>query len=82
MLEAAPFEEGEGGNKGATASAKEFIKKGGIENPTLLGEKRTASKDPKTKASKRGEKSSPEGLAPGDAPAVLFPQGDQPSSEP
>ena len=82
MLEVAPFEEGEGGNKGATASVKEFIKKGGIENPSLQGEKRTASEDPETKALKRGKKSSPEGPAPGDAPAALFPQGDQPSSEP
>lgn len=82
MLEAVPFEEGEGGNKGATASAKEFIEKGGIENPSLQGEKRTASEDPETKASKRGKKSSPEGPALGDAPAALFPQGDQPSSEP
>ena len=82
MLEVAPFEEGEGGSKGATASMKEFIKKGGTENPSLPGEKRTASEDPETKASKRGKKSSPEGPAPGDALAALFPQGDQPSSEP
>ena len=82
MLEAATFEEGEGGNKGATASTKEFIKKGGIENPSLQGEKRTTSEDPETKALKRGKKSSPEGPAPGDAPTALFPQGDQPSSEP
>ena len=82
MLEAAPFEEGEGGNKGATTSAKEFIKKGGIENPSIQGKKRTASEDPETMVSKRGKKSSPEGPAPGDAPAALFPQGDQPSSKP
>ena len=82
MLEVAPFEEGEGGNKGATASTKEFIKKGGIENPSLQGEKRTASEDPETKALKRGKKSSPEGPAPENALAALFPQGDQPSSEP
>ena len=81
MLEAAPFEEGEGGNQGATASAKEFIKKGGIENPSLQGENRTASEDPEAKASKRGKKSSPEGPAPGEAPAALFPQGNHPSSE-
>ena len=55
VLEAAPFEEGEGGSKGATASAKEFIKKGGTENPSLPGEKRNAYEDPETKASKRGE---------------------------
>ena len=82
VLEAAPFEEGEGGNKEATASAKEAFKEGGIKNPSLQGEKRTASEDPETKASKRGKKSLPEGPAPGDAPAALFLQGDQPSNEP
>ena len=82
MLEAAPLEEGEGGNEEATASAKEAINKGGIENPSLQGEKRSASEDPETKASTRGKKSSPEGPAPGEAPAALFPQGNQPSSEP
>ena len=46
MLEVAPLKEGEGGNKGAIASTKEFIRKGGIENPSLQGEKRTASEDP------------------------------------
>ena len=82
MLEAAPSEEGEGENRKTTASAKEALKKGGIENPSLQGEKRTASEDPDAKASKRGKKSSPEGPAPGEAPAALFPQGNQPSSEP
>ena len=82
MLEVAPSEEGEGENKGATASPKEALEKGGIENPSLQGAKRTASEDPEVKASKRGKKSSPEGPAPGGAPAVLFPQGNQPSSEP
>ena len=82
MLEVAPLEEGEGGNKEATASAKEAIRKGGIENPSLQGEKRTASEDTEGKASKRGKKSSPEGPVPGEAPAALFPQGNQPSSEP
>ena len=82
MLEAALLEKGEGENRKTTASAKEALKKGGIENPSLQGEKRTASEDPEAKASKRGKKSSPEGPAPGEAPAALFPQGDQPSSEP
>ena len=82
MLEAAPLKEGNGEKREATASAKEAFKKGGIENPSLQGEKRTASEDPEAKASKRGKKSSPEGPAPGKAPAALFPQGNQPSSEP
>ena len=82
MLEVAPSEEGEGGNRKTTASTKEALKKGGIENPSLQGENRTASEDPEVKASKRGKKSSSEGLAPGEAPAALFPQGNQPSSEP
>ena len=82
MLEATPFEEGEGGNRGATASAKEFIKKGGIENPSLQGEKRTASGDPEAKAPKRGKKSSPEGPASGEAPAAQSSPKHQPSSEP
>ena len=82
MLTSAPFEEGKGGIKEATASMKEAFKEGGIENPSLQGEKRTASEDPEAKASKWGNKSSPEGPAPGEAPAALFPQGNQPSSEP
>ena len=82
MLEAAPFEEGEGGNKRATASAKEFIEKGGIENPSIQGKKRTASEDPETMVSKRGKKSSSEGPALRDGSAALCPQGDQPSTEP
>ena len=82
MLEVAPSEEGEGGNKEATASVKEAVRKGGIENPSLEGEKRTAFEDPETKASKQGKKSSPEGPAPGEAPAALFPLRNQPSSEP
>ena len=82
MLEAMPLEEGEGGNRKATASAKEAFKEGGIENPSLQWEKRTSSEDPEIKASKRGKKSSPEGPAPGEAPAALFPQGNQPSSKP
>ena len=65
-----------------TASTEEALGKGGIENPSFQGEKRTASEDPEVKASKRGKKSSPEGPAPGEAPTALFPQRNQPSSEP
>jgi len=46
MLEAVPLEEGEGGNRKDTASAKEAFKEGGIENPSFQGEKRNTSKDP------------------------------------
>ena len=82
MLEAAPFEEGEGGNKGATTSSKEVVRKGGIKNSSPQGKKRTASEDPETMASKRGKKSSPEGPVLGDTSAELCPQGDQPSTKP
>ena len=82
MLEIAPLEEGEEGNKGATASVKEAVRKGGIENSPNQGKKRTASEDPKAIASKRGKESSSEGPAPGEALAALFPQGNEPSSEP
>ena len=82
MLEVAPSEEGEGGNKEATASAEEAVRKGGIENPSTQGKKRTTSDDPETMVSKRGKKSSSEGPAPRDASAALCPQGGQPSNEP
>ena len=81
MLEVAPLEEGEGGNKEATASLKEAVRKGGINNPSIQGKKRTASEDPEEMASKRGKKSSPEDPAPENAPDALRPQGDQLSSE-
>ena len=82
MLEVVPLAEGEGGNQGATASTKEAVRKGRIENSPDQGKKRTASEDPESMVSKRGKKSSPEGPVPGDASAVLCPQGDQPSTEP
>ena len=82
MLEVAPSEEGDGGHRGTTTSAKEAFNKGGIENPPFQGEKRTASEDPEAKASKRGKKSVPEGPVPGRAPVVLSPRRNQPSSEP
>ena len=82
MLEIAPLEEGEGGNQEATASAKEAVRKGGIENSPNQGKKGTASEDPEAMASKRGKKSSSEGPAPESAPAALRPQGDQLYTEP
>ena len=82
MLEVAPSNEGEGGHGETVASAKEAFNKGGIESPSFQGEKWNASEDPEAKASKRGRKSSPEGPAPGEAPAALFTQGNQPSTEP
>ena len=82
MLEVAPLEEGKGENGGATASPKGALEEGGIENPSLQGEKRTASEDPEAKAPKRGKKSSPEGPASGENPDVQSSLKDQPSSEP
>ena len=82
MLEFAPSEEDEGGHRETTTSAKEAFSKGGIESPSLQGEKRTASDDPEAKASKRGKKSAPEGPVPGRAPAAQSPHRNQPSSEP
>ena len=82
MLKVAPFKEGEGGSGEATAFMKEAIEEGGIKSPASRGEKRTASEDPEVKASKRGKGSSAKSPAPGSNPAALFPQGDQPSSEP
>ena len=82
MLEVVLLAEGEGGNQGATASAKEAIGKGGIENSPDQGKKRTASEDPEGMASKRWNKSLPEDPVPESAPAALHPQGDQLSSEP
>ena len=81
MLEVVPLEEGEEGNKEATASAKEAVRKGGIENSSNQGKKRTAFEDPEAMVSKRGKKSSSEGPAPGDTSAELCPQGDQPSTK-
>ena len=70
MLEVVPSEEGEGGNRETTTSVKEALSKGEIKNPSLQGEKRTASENPEAKASKRGKKSAPEGPVPGRAPAA------------
>ena len=82
MLKIVPLEESKGGDKETTASLKEAVRKGGIENSSPQGKKRTASEDPETMASKRGKKSSSEGPVLGDTSAELCPQGDQPSIEP
>ena len=82
MLEVVPSKGSEGGDKGATASSKEVLQKGGIENSSPQGKKRTASEDPETMALKWGKKPSLEGPVPGDTSAELCPQGDQPSIEP
>ena len=82
MLEVVPSKESEGGDKEATASSKKVVRKGGIGNSSPQGKKRTASDDPETMASKRGKKSSPEGLVLGETSAELCPQGDQPSTKP
>ena len=81
MLEVVLLAEGEGGNQGATAFAKEAVRKGRIKNSPDQGNKRTASKDPEVMASKRGKKSSPEGSAPENAPAKAPPKGDPLSPE-
>ena len=81
MLEIAPLEEGEEGNQEATASVKEAVRKGGIENSPNQGKKRTTSEDPEAMASKRGKKSSSEGPALGGASVALHPQGDQLSTK-
>ena len=77
----APSGEDKGGDKKASASAKEVNQGGGTETSSPQGRKRTAFEDPKTMASKRGKKSPPEGPALGDTLVVLCPQGDQPSTE-
>ena len=82
MLEIMLLAEGEEGIQGATASTKEAVRKGGIENSPNVGKKRTASEDLEGMASKWGKKSSPEDPAPENAPAALHPQGDQLSPEP
>ena len=74
--------EGEEGNQGSTASTKETVRKGGIDNSPNLGKKRSASEDPEGMTPKRGKKSLSEDPAPETAPAALRPQGDQLSSEP
>ena len=82
MLEVAPSEEGEGENRGAITSPKGALEEGGIENPSLQGEKRTASEDPEAKAPKRGKKSSPEGPTSRVVLAAQSSLKNQPSSEP
>ena len=85
MLEIVPYQaplgEDKGGNKEASASAKEVSWEGGTETSSPQGGKRTTSEDPETMVSKRGKKSQPEGRALGDILAALCPQVDQPSTE-
>ena len=85
MLEIAPYQaplgEDKGGNKEASASAKEVSRGGETETSSPQGRKRTTFEDPETMVFKRGKKTSLEGPAPGDTPAALCPQGDQPSTE-
>ena len=81
MLEVAPLAEGEEGTQGATASTKEAVRKGRIENSPDQGKKRTASEDPEVITSKQGKKSSSEGSAPENAPAESPPKGDPLSPE-
>ena len=84
MLEIVPYQappgEDKGGNKEASASAKEVNRGGGTETSSPQGRKRTTSEDLETMVSKRGKKTSLEGPALGDTPAALCPQGDHPST--
>src|SRR4051812_43549795 len=80
MLEVVPLEGKKGEDKGTTASSKEAIPKGGINNSSSKGKKRAASDDPETVASKRGKESLSEGPTPGSPSAGLNPQRDQLSS--
>ena len=91
----APSREDKGGNKEAesrphslfiqtgviSASAKEDNQGEESEIPSPQGRKRTTSKDPETKVSKREKKSSPEGPASEGTLAAQCPQGDQPSTK-
>ena len=70
MLEVAPTEGGNGENRGANISPKGTTEEGGTKNPSLQGEKRTASEDPEVKAPKRGKKSPPEGAIIAHGPAL------------
>ena len=82
MLEVAPTEGGDGGNKGANTLPEGATEEEGTKNPSFQGEKRTASEDPEAKAPKRGKRSSPGGPAPGENPDAQSSPKDQPSSEP
>ena len=82
MLEVAPTEGGDGDNRGAKIPPKEATEEEGTKNPSLQGEKRTASEDPEVKAPKRGKKSSPGGPASGENPDAQSSPKDQPSNEP
>ena len=75
MLEVAPSEEGEGENRKTATSPREALKKGGIENPSFQGEKRTASEDPEAETSKRGKKPLPGGPASEGILTAQRPQG-------
>ena len=73
MLKIVPLEGSEGEDKETMASSKEDAPKGGPDNSSPKGKKRTASDDPETMASKRGKKSSSEGPTPGRSSAELRP---------
>ena len=82
MLEIMPLEGSKGEDKETMASSKEAAPKGGTDNSSPNGKKRTASDDPETMASKWGRKSLSEGPMPGRSSSELRPQRDQPSSKP
>ena len=90
-----PSKEDEGGNKeadsgphsllvpteGMSASVREDKQGKESDIPSPRGRKRTTSKDPETKVSKREKKSSPKGPASEGILAAQCPCGDQPSTE-
>ena len=67
--------------RGISASAKEDNQGEESEIPSRQGRKGTTCDDPKTKVSKRGKKSSPEGPASEGTLSAQCPQGDQPSTK-
>ena len=91
----APSGEDKGGNKEAESGPHSlFIQSGAIsastkednrgeesEIPSRQGRKRTTSEDLEIMVSKRGKKSSPEGLGSEGTLGAQCPQGDQPSTE-
>mgnify|MGYP005839210043 CR=1 FL=1 len=81
MLKIMPLEGSEGEDKETMASSKEAVPKGGTDNSSPKGKKRTASDNQEAIASKQGKKSPLEGPMSGDSSAELCPQEDQPSSE-
>ena len=67
---------------GISVSTKEDNRGGESRIPSSHGKKRTTPEDAEMEVSKRGEKPSPGGPAPGGVLTAQHPQGGQPSTEP